>query len=103
MKSACCCSALVATLVVLGASTTFPAGANAQDRCVAYGDPKTDFTWRLCPAGEKYERQYLYFGVWTNFYSVKSHTGKCDWVVAQSSWRCPDRTIRCDASRCGAS
>jgi hypothetical protein len=29
--------------------------ARAAGRCVAYGDESTDFTWHLCPAGEKYE------------------------------------------------
>jgi hypothetical protein len=103
MKSARGSSALVVTLIALTASAALTSVAKAQDRCVAYGDEKTDFTWRLCPAGEKYERQYLYFGVWTNFYSVKSHTGKCDWSATKSSWLCPERTIRCDSRRCGTS
>ena len=75
--------------------------ADAADGCVAYGDQKADFTWRLCPAGAKFERQYLYFGVWTRFYPVGSDAGACTWSQAQSSWTCPDRTIRCDAQRCG--
>jgi hypothetical protein len=100
MKSANCCSALVIAALCAFAVLSLP--ARAADRCVAYGDAKTDFTWRLCPAGEKYERQYLYFGVWSNFYSVKSFTGKCDWSAAKSSWLCPDRTIKCDGGRCGA-
>jgi hypothetical protein len=53
------CLALVAVWLT-GASAC---GATAAERCVAYGDENTDFTWRLCPGGEKYERQYLYFGV----------------------------------------
>jgi hypothetical protein len=76
-------------------------GAKAADGCADYGDTKTDFTWRLCPAGEKYERQYQYFGVWSNFYRVNSYTGACNWSADRSSWVCPDRTIRCDAKRCG--
>jgi hypothetical protein len=103
MKFARCISTLVATLVTLSAGAAFTSAAEAQDRCVAYGDANTDFTWRLCPAGEKYERQYRYFGVWSNFYSVKSYTGKCDWSAEKSSWQCPDRTIRCDSKRCGTS
>jgi hypothetical protein len=91
--------ALVAICVV----AAFASAANAADGCVAYGNEKTDFTWRLCPAGQKYERQYLYFGVWSSFYGVKSYTGACDWSAPKSSWICPDRTIRCDAKRCGTS
>ena len=91
------CSALVATWVV----TISGFGAMGADGCVAYGDEKTDFTWRLCPAGVKYERQYLYFGAWGNFQRVNSNTGACNWSAARSSWVCPDRTIRCDAQRCG--
>jgi hypothetical protein len=70
------------------------------DGCAAYGDETADFTWRLCPAGEKYERRYLYFGVWSKFYRVNSDSGKCSWSVTKSSWVCPDRTIRCDPKRC---
>jgi hypothetical protein len=98
MKYACC-SALIALFAV----ATLASRAMAADGCVAYGNDKTDFTWRLCPAGEKYERQYLYFGVWSSFYSVKSFTGACNWSATKSSWICPDRTIRCDAKRCGTS
>ena len=80
------------------------AGASAYgavaERCVAYGDETTDFTWRLCPGGEKYERQYLYFGIWSNFRRVANDAGACRWSPARSSWICPDRTIRCDAKRC---
>ena len=75
-------------------------GATAAERCVAYGDETTDFTWRLCPGGEKYERQYLYFGVWSNFHRVANDAGACRWSPARLSWVCPDRTIRCDAKRC---
>jgi hypothetical protein len=77
-----------------------PHGATAAERCVAYGDENTDFTWRLCPGGEKYERQYLYFGVWSNFRRVANDAGACRWSPARASWICPDRTIRCDAKRC---
>jgi hypothetical protein len=80
--------------------TALAANASAADRCVSYGDEKTDFTWRLCPAGEKYERQYLYFGVWSNFYRVDSSTGACDWSQPKSGWICPDRAVRCDSKRC---
>jgi hypothetical protein len=74
--------------------------AAASERCVAYGDENTDFTWRLCPGGEKYERQYLYFGVWSNFHRVANDAGACRWSPARLSWICPDRTIHCDAKRC---
>src|SRR5262245_2784296 len=94
--------ACVALIGLAAAAAGAPVPVQAQDRCVAYGDERTDFTWRLCPAGEKYERQYLYFGLWSNFTRVKSYTGKCDWSAAKSSWICPDRTIRCTATRCGA-
>jgi len=77
------------------------ADAKAADGCVDYGNKKTDFTWRLCPAGEKYERQYLYFGVWGEFYRVNSDAGACNWSAGRSGWVCPDRVIRCDAQRCG--
>jgi hypothetical protein len=97
MNSAHCSLVLAAILAI----AAFAPAAQAQDRCVPYGDERTDFTWRLCPAGEKYERQYLYFGVWGSFYSVRSRTGKCDWSASKSSWVCPDKTIRCDARRCG--
>jgi hypothetical protein len=89
--------AVVAALFIVACMS----GARAADGCVAYGDEKTDFTWRLCPAGEKYERQYLYFGAWGKFYRVNSDAGACNWSPARSSWVCPDRTIRCDARRCG--
>ena len=93
--------ALLPTLVAIWAVAASISGAAAADGCVAYGNPKTDFTWRLCPAGEKYERQYLYFGVWGQFYKVNSYTGACNWSANQSSWVCPDRTIRCNTARCG--
>ena len=88
----------LAAIWLVAASAT---GATAAERCVAYGDEKTDFTWRLCPSGEKYERQYLYFGAWSNFHRVASDAGACRWSGARSNWVCPDRTIRCDAKRCG--
>jgi hypothetical protein len=91
------CPLLVACWMMSGsASDTW-----AVDRCVAYGDESTDFTWRLCPAGEKYERQYLYFGVWGELHRVGSHVGACTWSASRAAWVCPDRTIRCDARRCG--
>ncbi len=93
--------ALHVALAAVSAATIFSFTANAADGCVAYGDQKTDFTWRLCPAGAKFERQYYYFGVWSNFYPVSSDAGACTWSPARSSWTCPDRTIRCDARRCG--
>src|SRR6478736_3749176 len=91
----------VAAAIVACAIPITTYGAKAADRCTAYGDVKTDFTWRLCPAGEKYERQYRYFGVWSEFYRVSSETGACRWSAPQSSWVCPERTIRCDARGCG--
>ena len=94
-----CCSALLALCMIVGVAS----GASAAERCVAYGDDNTDFTWLLCPAGEKYERQYRYFGVWSKFYGVKSYTGACDWSAPKSSWVCPEKVIRCDAKRCGTS
>src|SRR5438105_14374640 len=94
---------LLSAAAALCVAAALASSANAADRCVAYGDEKTDFTWRLCPAGEKYERQYLYFGVWSKFYPVRSFTGACNWSVGKSSWVCPDRTIRCDAKGCSAS
>ena len=56
-------------LVFVVALVVFVSGSSskAADRCISYGDEKTDFTWRLCPAGEKYERRYLYFGAWSIF------------------------------------
>jgi hypothetical protein len=78
-----------------------PSFAAAADRCAAYGDEDTDFTWRLCPGGEKYERQYLYFGFWGKFYRVNPGTGACDWQAEQSAWACPGKTIRCNEKRCG--
>ena len=72
------CSALVAIWGVASASNT-----KATDGCVAYGNEKTDFTWRLCPAGEKYERQYHYFGVWGKFYRVNSDAGTA-WTALPS-------------------
>src|ERR1700704_2579754 len=84
-------SAIGHALVAVWIASASVSGAKAADGCVAYGDSKTDFTWRLCPAGEKYERQYRYFGVWGSFYSVRSRTGKCDWSASKSSWVCPDK------------
>jgi hypothetical protein len=55
--------ALYPTLVALCSLAAFAPVAKADDGCAAYGEEKTDFTWRLCPAGEKYERRYVYFGV----------------------------------------
>ena len=95
--------AVCSLLIALSAIASFGSDAMAADGCVAYGNDKTDFTWRLCPGGEKYERQYRYFGVWSNFYRVTSETGACNWSATRSSWVCPDRTIRCDAKRCGVS
>jgi hypothetical protein len=95
MKYLACLALAAIWLVAVSAS-----GATAAERCVAYGDEKTDFTWRLCPGGEKYERQYLYFGAWSNFHRVASDAGACSRSEARLSWVCPDRTIRCDAKRC---
>ena len=81
----------------LGAST---GGMAAVERCVAYGDENTDFTWRLCPDGEKYERQYRYYGVWSRFYRVARDVGACQWSPLRSSWICPDVVIRCNTERC---
>jgi hypothetical protein len=97
MKTAACAILLAGALTVIG----LPAGAS--DGCAAYGDEKTDFTWRLCPGGEKYERQYGYFGIWSSFYRVSSATGACTWAASRSTWVCPDRIIRCDAKTCSAS
>jgi hypothetical protein len=91
---------LTAGCLAVSATAGLASAAAAQDRCVAYGNERTDFTWRLCPAGEKYERQYLYFGVWSNFYRVKSFTGTCAWSPAKSSWLCPEKMIACSADRC---
>jgi hypothetical protein len=85
-------SAVFPALVAIWAVVAPVSDAKAADGCVAYGDAKTDFTWRLCPAGEKYERQYIYFGVWGNFYRVDSQTGACSWSADRSGWVCPDRT-----------
>ena len=93
--------ALYPTLLAICALGAFTPVAKAADGCAAYGDEKTEFTWRLCPAGEKFERRYLYFGVWSDFYQVNSDSGECSWSAAKSSWVCPDRTIRCYRSRCG--
>ena len=67
------CLALAAIWLVAASAS----GAMAAERCVAYGDEKTDFTWRLCPGGEKYERQYLYFGAWSNFHRTVEITPTC--------------------------
>jgi hypothetical protein len=91
------CPALVAIWLVAASAS----GATAADGCAAYGGEKTDFTRRLCPAGEKYERQYLYFGAWGKFYRVTSDVGACSWWAARLSWVCPDRRIQCDAKHCG--
>jgi hypothetical protein len=91
------CSALVALLVVLAFAS---GGAGAADGCAPYGDERTDFTWLLCPGGKKYERQYRYFGIWSEFYTVGSDVGACSWSAPRSSWMCPEMTIKCDARRC---
>src|SRR5690348_2486848 len=90
-------SIVVAVFVVVAGPS-----AMADGRCIAYGDEETDFTWRLCPAGEKYERQYLYFGVWSNFYRVENDIGACRWSTAKSSWMCPGRIFRCNLEKCNA-
>ena len=89
------------TLIAIFAVAAFTTAAMASDRCVPYGDENTEFTWRLCPSGEKFERQYLYFGAWSRYYPVRSDSGECRWSGANSSWICPEKTIRCDARRCG--
>ncbi len=91
----------IAMLAALFVAAAFTSPANAAGRCAPYGDEDTDFTWRLCPAGEKFERRYLYFGFWSDFYRIAGDAGTCDWSWARSSWVCPDKTIRCDARRCG--
>jgi hypothetical protein len=93
--------AVCPALVVIWVLAASACPSEAADGCVAYGDKKTDFTWRLCPAGEKYERQYLYFGAWSKFHRVNSDAGACNWAAVRSSWVCPDRVISCDAKRCG--
>jgi hypothetical protein len=92
------CQVLTAPIAV--AIATFAGVATAADRCVAYGDATTDFTWKLCPAGEKQERRYLYFGIWSGYYSVPGDAGVCNWSSGKSGWVCPDRVIRCDAKQC---
>jgi hypothetical protein len=92
-----------AALIAVCATVGFASHAKAADRCIAYGDEKTEYTWRLCPAGEKFERRYYYFGIWSDFYTVRSDIGACRWTATTSSWRCPDRTVRCNAERCGTS
>jgi hypothetical protein len=93
---------ILAAFLALCAAAFLSDAARAAGRCVPYGDESTDFTWRLCPAGEKYERQYLYFGFWSSFYRVNRDAGACRWSPHQSSWLCPDRTVRCDANYCGS-
>ena len=73
---------------------------SAQNQCIAYGDETAEFTWRLCPNGEKYERQYLYYGFWSEFYPVESNAGECRWAAARSTWLCPDGEIYCDRAGC---
>jgi hypothetical protein len=92
--------ALCPALVAICALAAFTPVAKAVDGRAAYGDEKTDFYLATVPAGEKYERRYLYFGVWSNFYRVNSDSGECSWSVAKSSWVCPDKTIRCGPKRC---
>jgi hypothetical protein len=46
--------ALYSALVAIWAIAVFASVAKADDRCFAYDDEKTDFTWRLCPAGENF-------------------------------------------------
>lgn len=93
---------ILTAFLALCAAAFLSGEAQAAGRCVAYGDESTDFTWRLCPGGEKYERQYLYFGFWSSFHRVNGDAGVCRWSPRQSSWQCPDRTIRCDANHCRA-
>lgn len=81
----------------LGASMAM-AGIDA--RCAPYGDEDTEYTWMLCPGGEKYERRYLYYGFWSEYYPVKSDAGACGWSAASSRWKCPDQTFRCNGNGC---
>ncbi|MCC6780068.1 MAG: hypothetical protein IT537_26115 [Hyphomicrobiales bacterium] len=90
------CAALVAFVTALACAP----GASAADACASYGDERTDFTWLLCPDGKKYERQYRYFGVWSDFYPVPGNAGACTWSGARSAWICPDATIVCNGLRC---
>jgi hypothetical protein len=91
---------LLSVCVAFSAAAFCSSGAVAAGQCVDYGDEKTEFTWHLCPGGVKYERQYLYFGIWSSFYEVESGEGACSWSPRQSSWLCPERTVRCDAYKC---
>ena len=68
--------ALCPALVAICALAAFTPVAKAVDGRAAYGDEKTDFYLATVPAGEKYERRYLYFGVWSNFYRVNSDSGE---------------------------
>ena len=77
---------LYPALVAVGALASLVPIAEAADGCAVYGDEKTDFTWRLCPSGKKYERRYLYFGVWNKFYRVNGDSGACSWLATKSSW-----------------
>jgi hypothetical protein len=94
--------ALRSAFVIAFALLAGVSALKAADGCISYGDEKTDFTWRLCPAGEKYERQYLYFGFWSSFYRVPEDSGACRWWATKSTWVCPGRVIHCDARRCSA-
>ena len=72
--------------------------AQSNRGCVAYGDTDTDFTWLLCPNGQKYERQYQYFGMWSSYYTVPAATGKCLWQSPR--WTCRDAKFVCSAGSC---
>ncbi len=67
-----------------------------QSGCIVIGERKTDQNvWQLCPNGDVYEDEYLYWGYWNGYRKVLPTTAPCRWESGDSTWRCKRGTIQC--------
>lgn len=89
------------TLAVLSIVVTFGAAHALDERgCVPYGDEEGSFTWRLCPGGVAHERQYGYWGIWSEFYRIQSWQAPCRWDDQDMTWGCRDSRFVCTPVVC---
>lgn len=70
------------------------------DNCADYGNPDGQFTYKLCPDGSTYERQYTYWAIWSDYYSIQAANAPCLWNSDKRQWTCESTTIACTAAEC---
>lgn len=74
--------------------------ARAETGCVSFGDEAAQNTWLLCPKGVALEREYHYWGSWSDFYEIDTRYAPCMWNESLSAWQCSSLTIRCEEAQC---